>query len=116
MPEKNAETCFVKMERICLRPTAGKTVPMSPSVAGEYERRKICRNRPIRPVMRMMTGDFVLVVQAALKTCLLGEEFKHIGGRLCMKGFPKRWIIILRTIYPRRNFPHAHFVGRVGNQ
>jgi DNA-binding protein HU-beta len=25
--------------------------------------------------------------------------------KMCMKGFPERWIIILRTVYPSRNFP-----------
>ena len=33
-----------------------------------------------------------------------------------MKGFPERWIIILRAVYPWRNFPHSHLVGRVGEQ
>jgi hypothetical protein len=45
---------------------------------------------------------------------LLAKEFKHIGGRLCMKGFPERWIIILGAVYPRRNFPHTHLVSGVG--
>jgi hypothetical protein len=49
----------------------------------------------------------------------LAQEFKRIGCRLCwlcMKGFPERWIIILRAVYPWRNFPHSHLVGRVGEQ
>jgi hypothetical protein len=33
-----------------------------------------------------------------------------------MKGFPERWIIILRAVYPRRNFPHPHLIGRIGEQ
>jgi hypothetical protein len=32
------------------------------------------------------------------------------------EGVPERWIIILRAIYPWRNFPHSHPVGRVGEQ
>ncbi len=55
----------------------------------------------------------------AERTCLLAQEFKRIGCRLCwlcMKGFPERWIIILRAVYPWRNFPHAHLIGRVGDQ
>jgi hypothetical protein len=39
-----------------LSAAAGKPMPMPPCVAGEYERRKIYRNRPIRALMRMMTG------------------------------------------------------------
>jgi hypothetical protein len=49
----------------------------------------------------------------AEKTWLLRQEFKGIGcrlGLLCVNGFPDRWIII----YPRRNFPHVHLVGRIG--
>jgi hypothetical protein len=55
----------------------------------------------------------------AERTCLLAQEFKRIGCRLCwlcMKGFPERWIIILRAVYPCGNFPHSHLVGRVGEQ
>ena len=33
-----------------------------------------------------------------------------------MKGFPERWIIILRAVYPWRNFPLAHLIGRLGDQ
>jgi|ERR1700736_6729871 hypothetical protein len=55
MPEKNAETC-PGQHGTYLPAAAGKSMPMPPCVAGEYERRKIYRNRPIRPVMRMMTG------------------------------------------------------------
>jgi hypothetical protein len=53
------------------------------------------------------------------KACLLAQEFKRIGcclGCLWMKRFPERWIIVLRAVYPWRNFPHAHLVGRVGDQ
>jgi hypothetical protein len=53
------------------------------------------------------------------KTCLPAQEFQRIGRRIfwfCMKGFPKRWIIILRAVYPGRNFPHSHLVGRVGER
>ena len=52
-------------------------------------------------------------------SCLLAQEFKRIGCSLCslyMKGFPERWIIVLRAVYPWRNFPHSHLVGRVGEQ
>src|ERR1700736_4162699 len=48
---------------------------------------------------------------------LLSQEFKRTGCPLrclCMKGFPERWIIILRAVYPRRNFPHSRLVGRIG--
>ncbi len=41
------------------------------------------------------------------KTWLLAQEFKRIGcrlGWLRMEGFPERWIIILRAVYPRKNF------------
>jgi len=29
-----------------------------------------------------------------------------------MKGFPERWIIVLRAVYPRRNFPHPYPGGQ----
>ena len=32
---------------------------------------------------------------------------------LCMKGFSERWIIILRAVYPRKNFPHSHLITRM---
>jgi len=56
---------------------------------------------------------------AEAQCCLLAREFKRIGCRLCwlcMNGFPERWIIVLRAVYPRRNFPHAHLAGWVGDQ
>ena len=52
-----------------------------------------------------------------LKDLLLAQEFKRIARCLCwlcMKGFPERWIIILRAVYPWRNFPLAHLIGRLG--
>jgi hypothetical protein len=55
----------------------------------------------------------------AERTCLLAQEFKRIGCRLCclcVKRSPERWIIILRAVYARRNFPHAHLFGRIGDQ
>jgi hypothetical protein len=42
------------------------------------------------------------------------QEFKRIG-RLCVNGFPERWVIILWAVYSRRNFPHPHMIGRVGS-
>ena len=28
-----------------------------------------------------------------------------------ISGFPERWIIVLRAVYPWGNFPHSHLVG-----
>src|SRR5215510_9776468 len=53
------------------------------------------------------------------KTSLLAQEFKLIGCRLCwfcMKGFPERSIIVLGAVHARRNFPHSHLVGGVGDE
>ena len=62
-------------------------------------------------------GQVVSIDPEERESCLLAQEFKRIGGcRLCMNGFPKRWIIILRAVYPWRNFAHSHLVGRVGDQ
>ncbi|HYY28669.1 MAG TPA: hypothetical protein VE860_12020, partial [Chthoniobacterales bacterium] len=55
----------------------------------------------------------------AFSLCLLAQEFKRIRcsmAWLCADGFPERWIIILRAVYPRGNFPHSHLLGRVGDQ
>jgi hypothetical protein len=41
---------------------------------------------------------------------ILAHELKRIGCGLhwlSMERFPERWIIILRAVYPRRNFPHS---------
>jgi hypothetical protein len=64
-------------------------------------------------------GANLMEAGRAERTCLLAQKFKRIGCRLCwlcMKGFPERWVIILRAVYPRRNFPHSHLVGRIGEQ
>jgi hypothetical protein len=50
---------------------------------------------------------------------ILAHKLKRIGCGLLwlsMDRFPERWIIILRAVYPRRNFPHLHLIGRVGNE
>jgi hypothetical protein len=60
-----------------------------------------------------------LKVVGADKSCLLAREFKPIGCGLrwvFMEMLPERWIIILWAVYPWRNFPHVHLVGRVGEQ
>jgi hypothetical protein len=48
--------------------------------------------------------------------CLLAQEFKRIGCRLClcMKGFPERWIIKLPRCLPVEKFPTfaSHRQGR----
>jgi len=38
------------------------------------------------------------------------------SGLALREWVPKRWIIILRTVNPRRNFPQSHLVGRIGDQ